>query len=201
MDKYQSIFDTLFEKESDSIFRYCAFRVSDREQALDITQETFLRLWQVLSQGEELRNPRALLFTMAHRLVIDWYRKKKSTSLEMENSYGDDEEEGGGYDPIDEDTAGDWLELKAEGRFLIDKISELPIAYRQAVYLRYIEGMSPPEIAKIMNISANAASVRVNRGIEKLKELTGYGDSENKSKSEVEKSSAKEYRKSSEAKG
>ncbi len=49
-------FEKIYEKESDAVFRFCLFRVSDREQALDITQETFLRLWQSLSDGKEILN-------------------------------------------------------------------------------------------------------------------------------------------------
>ncbi|MEK7642161.1 MAG: sigma factor-like helix-turn-helix DNA-binding protein, partial [Patescibacteria group bacterium] len=43
-----------------------------------------------------------------------------------------------------------------------------------AVYLRFVEGLSPPEIAEIIGISTNATSVRITRGLEKLRTLTGY---------------------------
>ena len=75
-------FEKTYTDESDAIFRFCLVRVSNREQALDLTQETFLRLWQSLSQDKEIANARAFLFTVAHNLVIDWYRKKKSVSLD-----------------------------------------------------------------------------------------------------------------------
>ena len=163
-------FEEIFSKESDSIFRFCLIRVSNREQALDITQETFLRLWQSLLQDKEILNNRAFLFTVARRLIIDWYRKKKSISLEgiMNNDNQD------GFDPSDEMTTVGNLEIKAEGRFLLNKINKLPPSYQQPVYLRFVEDLSPPEIAEILGISTNAASVRINRGLDELRKIGGY---------------------------
>ena len=165
-------FKKIYEEQSDPIFRFCLTRVSNREQAKDLTQETFLRLWKSLLEGEELRNSRAYLFTISHRLIIDWYRKKKSISLDkmLLNNEGEHS------DFIDENTTTDNIEIGAEGRFLLDKIDELSETYRDPVYLRYVEDLPPEEIGKILNISTNATSVRINRGIEELRKITGYNN-------------------------
>ena len=113
---------------------------------------------------EKIENSRAFLFTITHRLIIDWYRKKKSLSLDNMMS------KEGGYDLKDEETTKENLSSGAEGRYLLEKINELSPSYRDSVYLRYVEDLSPPEIGEILGISANAASVRINRGIEELKE-------------------------------
>lgn len=162
-------FTVCYQAESDNIFRYCFVRVSNREQARDITQEVFTRLWKQMLQGMEIVNERAFLFTVTHRLIIDWYRKKKSISLE---SLADDES-GESFEPVSETSATD-IGLEAEGRYLINKIKELGESYKDVIYLRFIEGLPPPEIGKIIGISANAVSVRINRGIEELRRLTGY---------------------------
>lgn len=163
-------FETIYESNSDLIFRFCLVRVSNREQALDITQETFLRLWQSLQEGKEILNSKAFLFTIAHRLVIDWYRKKKSLSLDS-LMYSEKED---GYDPLDEKTTADNLEFGVEGRYLLSKINVLNPSYRHPVYLRFVEDLSPGEIGKILGISTNAASVRVNRGLIELRKISGY---------------------------
>jgi RNA polymerase sigma-70 factor (ECF subfamily) len=165
----QRAFDDIYRAESDAIFRFCLIRVSDREQALDLTQETFTRFWQAVLRGQEMTNARAFLFTVARHLIIDWYRKKKSVSLEAMSREDDDKP----YDPVSETAARD-LEQEVEGRFLIQSIGRLGSSYRQAVYLRFVEGLSPGEIGDILGISANAASVRVNRGVEELRKLTGH---------------------------
>lgn len=164
-------FEQIYSAESDVIFRFCLVRVSNREQALDITQETFLRLWQSLARDKAIVNNRAFLFTIAHNLIIDWYRKKKSFSLD--NILKDDPE----YN-IPDTTSESSNESGAEGRYLIAKLNSLESSHQQPVYLRYVEGLSPGEIGKILGISANAASVRVNRGLIELRRKTGYDDSE-----------------------
>ena len=167
-------FEKIYQDQSDAIFRFCVLRVSDREQALDITQETFLRLWKTLLQAKKISNERAFLFTVAHRLIIDWYRKKKSLSLDrIIFSYGEKESH---YDVPDETTEKGNLELKAEGRYLLEVMDTLTPSYRDPIYLRFVEGLSPQEIGDILGISANAASVRVRRGILELRKKTGYTD-------------------------
>jgi len=166
-------FEKIYQNESDAIFRFCLVRVSNREQALDITQEAFLRLWQSMCQEKDILNDRAFLFTVAHRLIIDWYRKKKSISLEHMI-----EKEGElGYDRADETIISN-LELGAEGRHLLEKISELTSVCRYPVYLRYTENMSPREIGVILGVSANVASVRLNRGLQELRKIAGYDGKE-----------------------
>lgn len=166
----KTFFNSIYEQESDAIFRFCLVRVSDREQALDLVQETFVRFWQSLSDGKEMSNARSFLFTIAHHLIIDWYRKKKSVSLDGLTS----DETAEPYEPAIEENPYSAPELAAEGRYLILAIGRLNRSYRQAVYLRFVEGLSPAEIGEILGISANASSVRVNRGIEELRRLTGY---------------------------
>lgn len=174
-EEIEHTFKSIYDKESDSIFRFCLVRVSDREQALDITQETFLRLWQNMIDGKEVRNTRAFTFTIAHRLIIDWYRKKKSIPFKDIKSGDYDEEGESDYDPSDGMTADDAL-VNAEGRYFLEKINELTPANRDPVYLRFVEDLSPGEIGKILGISANAVSVRINRGLLELKEKARFNN-------------------------
>ena len=166
-------FEKIYADQSDAIFRFCLVRVSNREQALDIVQDTFLRLWQSMSEEKEILNDRAFLFTVAHRLIIDWYRKKKSLSLDkiMNNNQGRE------YNLPDTAVEGN-QELKAEGRYLLDKLNDLAPSYQHPVYLRFVEGLSPGEIGNILGITANAASVRVNRGLLEFRKKTGYDNKE-----------------------
>lgn len=168
-DSLQNAFNAVYEEESDAIFRFCLFRVSNREQALDLTQETFLHLWQTMQKGEKMANARAFIFTVAHNLIIDWYRLKKPLSLENIFKINDDDEYNLPEVPDEHDPL-----LEAEGRYLIEAIGKIGPSSRHAVYLRFVEGLSPPEIGEILGISANAASVRINRGLEGLRNISGY---------------------------
>ena len=165
-------FITIYNKLSDSVFRYCIFRISDREVALDITQETFTKYWDTISSGQAVNNDKALIFTIARNLIIDHYRKKKSVSLEalMETDDGESYEEF----VLIKDNKKNEIEMQTEARFLINKISDLPKSYQQIMYLRYVEDMGPEQIAEIIEVSVNAASVKIHRGVEELKKITGY---------------------------
>ena len=162
-------FEKIYADQSDAIFRFCLTRVSDREQALDITQETFVRLWQTLLKEKEVLNDRAFLFTVTRRLIIDCYRKKKSVSLEKMLLVNEETESN-----LVDDTTLENLEVGPEGRYLLDKMNELEENHREPIYLRFVEGLSPAEIGEILGISANAASVRVNRALLELRKRTGY---------------------------
>ncbi len=159
------VFGEVYERESDAIFRFCLLRTSDREVALDFTQDTFMRFWNSLMLGKEINNYRTFLFTIARNIVIDYYRKKKAYSLEtmMENAA-----EGRSSFTL---AALDNVETNAEADFLIRKIRELPEPYSNAVYLRCVEELKPREISEILGESANVISVRISRGLEQLRSL------------------------------
>src|SRR3990167_10551210 len=70
-----------FEKHSDELFRHATMRLSDRERAVEITQETYLRAWDYVRRGTEVREMRAFLFKTLRNLIIDEYRKHKNHSL------------------------------------------------------------------------------------------------------------------------
>jgi len=158
-------FNHIYSSEVDALFRYCFFRMSDREQAKDIIQEAFMRLWDAFVKDmENIKNPRALLFKITSNLVIDWYRKKKAVSLD--NLI--DSENGDKYLQIS-DSSFEQIEIQSEGKIFLKYISMLDVTYQQVVYLRYVEDMSPKEIAEVTGLSVNVVSVRINRGIEILK--------------------------------
>ena len=159
------VFGEVYEKESDAIFRFCLLRTSDREMALDFTQDTFMRFWNSLLQEKDIKNHRTFLFTIARNIIIDWYRKKKPYSLE---SLMEAAQEGRSSFVL---AALDNVETSAEAEFLINKIRELPEPYSNAVYLRCVEELKPREISEILGESANVISVRISRGREQLRNM------------------------------
>ena len=163
--RVEDLFSVIYQRESDAIFRFCLLRTSDREVALDFTQDTFMRFWNSLLLEKDIKNHRTFLFTIARNIVIDWYRKKKPFSLEtmMENAA-----EGRSSFAL---IASDDVEMNKEADFLVRKIRELPEPYSNAVYLRCVEELKPREISEILGESANVISVRISRGLEQLRSL------------------------------
>ncbi|MDP3880731.1 MAG: RNA polymerase sigma factor [bacterium] len=152
-------FLVIYEKHSDAIFRHCYFRVSSKELAENLTQETFMRAWKYLLEKEEIKNMKALLYRIAGNLVIDYYRKKKESSLENMT-------EAGFQIASNEDKE---MKTATEIRGLMDKLDELEPKYSEVLIMRFIDDMRPREIAKVLDLKVNVVSVRIHRGVEKLK--------------------------------
>ncbi len=147
-----------YDQFADAIFRHCFFRVSDRDLAKDMTQDTFIRTWQAIQKGQQIQNIKAFLYKVAGNLVIDYYRKKKELSL-------DDLQEKG-FDPVKESKQSvDFIDLQ----LALTELQKLPEKYRQALSLRYVEEFSVAEIAEILGESENVVSVHIHRGIKELR--------------------------------
>ncbi len=167
----EKMFTEIYERESDSIFRYAFLRTSNREQALDIVQDTFIRLWKALMTQKQINHPKAFLFTITRNLIIDWYRKKKSLSIESVFGDGDDNDNSSSY--LVDSTSYKRIQFSAEIREVIDVIGEMEPQYQEILYLRLIEDMLPQEIAKLLKITPNLASVRITRGMDELRKKLG----------------------------
>ena len=151
-----------YDEHADALFRHCLIRVRDREIAKDIVQETFSRTWKYLSEGKEVDYIRAFLYRVANNLIVDGSRKKKTSSLDaMMEEDGFEVRDESITDPADKPAAPQALpHLKS-----LDEI------YRTAITMRFIDEMSPREIAHALGVSENVISVRIHRGIERLSKL------------------------------
>lgn len=159
----EKIFVESFNTYGDAIFRFCFFKVSDTELAEDMTQEVFTRYWQYLRDGKEMTNTRSLLYTIANNMAKDWYKKKKSVSL--------DEKMETGPGPADTQSSPETL---AEYQEVIDAIHDLEQKDKEVLLLKYVEGLDPKDIAVILNETANIISVRINRATKKLQTKMSY---------------------------
>lgn len=159
--QYETMFLEAYERHADAIFRYCYYRVYDREKALDLAQETFTRVWKHLTEGNIIKNLRAFLFTTARNLIIDSSRRRRELSL--------DELKENGFEPSAD--ACEHQAMQIDVKHAIIKLQELKEEYREAVYMRYVEGLKPREIAEITGESQNIISVRIHRGVKQLKTL------------------------------
>ncbi len=163
-------FTKVYTEYADSIFRFCLLKVSDRDVAVDLSHDVFVKYWDSLSGGTDVKSDKAFLYTIARNSVIDWYRKKKTLSLEA-LSEGEDE---AFESNLTQDTKEEILHLGPETRFVINKFKELPETSREVLYLRYVEGLGPKDISEILKVNVSAVSVRLHRGLLELRKITGY---------------------------
>lgn len=152
-----------YEEYADALFRHCFFRVSDREEALDIVQETFMRTWEYAAKGKELQYPKAFLYRVAGNLIIDRSRKKKALSLDLLRENGFDPKDG--YREESTHAAIDLVRLLKRMEVSLDA------KYREVLMLRYLDGFKPQEIARMLGESENAISVRIHRAVKQVQQL------------------------------
>ncbi len=150
------------EKYADQIFRHCLVRIRDREVAKDLAQETFSRAWLYLSKGKEVEYMRAFLYRVANNLIVDYSRKKKTSSL-------DSMMEEDGFEAEDESAANpEDIPASREAVKLLESLDDI---YRVVITMRFLDEMSPKEIAAALDTSENVVSVRIHRGMQRLREM------------------------------
>ncbi len=155
-------FITAYDSFAESIYQHCFFRVFRKSRAEEILQETFLRFWVYLRQGEKIENPRALLYKIANNLIIDDSRKKKEQSLDK---ILETEEN---FDPASSDHEN--LEKLILVKSILEELKILEEADRNLIIMRFVDDLDPKEIALILGISANNVSVKINRALKIIKE-------------------------------
>ena len=148
-----------YDQYADAIFRHCYFRVFDRERGKDLMQDTFMRAWEYIAKGEKVLNMRAFLYRVANNLIVDEARKKKEASLEKLQEEG--------FDPSTDDTQH-WKNRIDSDRVL-ESLVHIDESYRSILVMRFVNDLSPSEIAEITGESANTISVRIYRGLKQLR--------------------------------
>ncbi len=154
-------FANAYDDFADTIFRHCYFRVFNRDKAKDLMQETFIKVWRYIAMGNDIENLRAFLYKTATNLIIDDSRKKKEMSL--------DQLQEAGVEPQFDHQTG--IENKIEMERLLKVLNQVDEKYREVIVMRYVDDLKPEEIAKIVGETANNVSVRLNRGIQKVREI------------------------------
>lgn len=157
-------FSQAYDDYADAIFRHCYFRIGDRDLAIDLMQETFMKTWEYLAAGKDVENIRAFLYKTANNLIIDHVRRAKRRP---EDSLEDMQEKG--FDIMGADGRDTADKIDAEQ--VVTVLDQVEEPYRTAVVMRYIDELQPQEIADALGITANVVSVRINRGLKKLKTL------------------------------
>lgn len=164
-EAFTQVYDTYVEH----IYRFIFFKVNRAETAEDLTSQTFLKAWDLISR-EELKNYdtlKALIYKIARNLVIDHYRlanRDREISLEAIESRVDQQD--------DKQDLVRQIEVADEFAQLTEKMRELKDEYREAIVLRYINELSIVEIAEILNKTKGNTRVLLYRATKALKEIS-----------------------------
>ncbi|MCK9352371.1 MAG: sigma-70 family RNA polymerase sigma factor [Candidatus Paceibacterota bacterium] len=153
-DRDHEAFREIFEVLEPRVFSYACSHVERREDAMDITQETFIDLWKALKKFS-YRTPEefyGFMFLIAKKKIARFYKSKKN-DVSLEGS------------EIDEG----FTEEHEDHRFLLRHIGTLSEKYQEILRLRYWSGMKLAEAAKILGIDEGTAKVRHHRALAMLR--------------------------------
>ncbi len=153
------------------IYSYARYFLRNREDAEDVTQEVFVRMWQRCKEQNPEKIP-AWLMRVTHNLCIDVTRRRKTSvgwhvaadqvepdSLPASKSSGDAETR---------------FHLNEAQQQLLEAMATLPARTRSIMLLHYFQGFTYEAISEILGLRLSTVKVIVHRGRKSLrKKLTG----------------------------
>ncbi|MCK5685683.1 RNA polymerase sigma factor [bacterium] len=154
----EELFNEIFENNFKRIFLYCYNLCGDYEESYDIAQEVFIRASQEGRLLEEGFNVKSWLYKVARNVCFDYFRKIKSKFAFL-NLY-----KVSPYYEIDFQTNETYEEFH-------QLLQELPVKYREVLYLRCIAEMPYKELAEFMDLSTGTVMSRLSRGKDLLREV------------------------------
>ncbi|MEO0270925.1 MAG: RNA polymerase sigma factor [candidate division WOR-3 bacterium] len=158
MDKNEkeNLFNILYDKYFDRIWKYVYYKVSNREDAQDLCQEIFFKVYKGLDKFEGRSSYYTWIFKIAMNSVISFYRKRKFIKFIP-------------LDFVDEKHYSYERDEKKEKIF--EKMKMLPEEIRETLELYYISSFKVKEIAEILGVPEGTVKTRLKRGRELLIEL------------------------------
>ena len=151
------------------IFAFVKKYTGRPDDAADITQEVFVKVWKKIGQYNSAKSFRSWLYAIAKNTAIDWLRKKQAIPFSvMEN-----EDDLHFADSLTDDspTVLDMLDSKINGRRLLLAIAQLPLKYSSIFLHRVDHDSSLKQVAQSLKIPLNTVKSRHRRGLIILKNL------------------------------
>lgn len=152
-------FSELLRRYQDTVYGFAFRMLQDAQEAEDVVQETFLRLYKISGSYRPDAALKTFLLRIAKNLCIDYFRKKRPQLL----------------DELPEAATGDTplnlLQTAIETDRLEKAIDRLPSNQRAAILLRHTENMPYRQIASTMDLSEKAVEsllVRARRNLHGL---------------------------------
>lgn len=166
---HQADFEDIYQRHSREVWALVYARWLNADIALDIMQETFLRLWKQWQEGSDIVNPRAWVLRVARNLAEDYakssFRRNGTQPPQTMNGVQ-------GHDPLPLDS------MARDETFgqLRKEMEQLAPADREILTLRYALEYDTSQIAEFLEINPTAVHMRLSRARQRLAErLTAQG--------------------------
>lgn len=164
-------FDEVYERFGEMVYNLALRLSGNREEAADLTQEIFLRIYRHLGSFGGRSTLKTWIFRVALNHCRDRLSRFSPAILPIEDGM-----EGGGTTFADPARSPEEMALAADdGRRVSAGLSLLPQVFREAVVLRDLEGLSYDEIAEVLGVRVGTVRSRIARGRDQLRSLLESG--------------------------
>lgn len=147
------------------IYKFCCWKTHNHIQAQDITQDTFIRFMNSVDSFADIKKPKALLYTIAKNLCLNWLNTKQPLSLDAQESPDT---------PAEDDFANESVQKIC----LSDAVSTLPDDQQEILLLRYGQDLKVSEIAEILGLSRFQVMYRERCALDRLRKTIRKEDLE-----------------------
>jgi RNA polymerase sigma-70 factor (ECF subfamily) len=163
-------YEELVERYQGRVVNYLYRVVHSLDDAHDLAQEVFLRVYRALDRYDPQFKFSTWLFRVAQNAAIDSVRKRRVHLVSMERP--ESEESDGGTFEFKSDDRGPYGALRnvERGRAIAAAIDGLPDEYRELIQLRHFAELSYGEIAELKSMPLGTVKNKLFRGRQMLKE-------------------------------
>ncbi len=171
------LLDRLIEQYQHRLLRYLVYLSGNRELAEDLFQETWIRVLERGHQYDGKHEFSTWLYAVARNLTIDYLRKKSPLSLGGINDGLMEDEDRAPLEPADtRPLAWEVVQQREQAERINAALVSIPAEYREAVVLRFQEGLALDEIATVTGARLGTVKSRLYRGLNLLmSRLKGAG--------------------------
>ena len=164
----EGAFTTLVKKHQKRVHALAWRKVGDFHTAEELTQDTFLKVYQKLGT---LKNPNQFagwLYVITDRVCTGWYRKQKPQMKSLETTSGEEVDASSYRHYEDEQRKNASVEYRRG--FIKNLLEQLPESERTVVTLHYLGEMTCKAISEFLGVSPNTVKSRLQRARNRLKE-------------------------------
>jgi RNA polymerase sigma-70 factor, ECF subfamily len=174
-------FARIYDRYVEAIYRFAILKLPGKEEAQDVTAETFTRAWQYLNEQKGVAHMRALLYRIARNLIADFYRslpQQPPLSIDAISSndaavtnQGDFPSHSLEGSISDQKSGKRLLEARADLGLILQRLERLKEDYRDVLTLRLIDDLPFDVIAEILEKKSGHVRVIYHRALKALKDL------------------------------
>ena len=165
----EAAYRVLLERYQRPVFNICLRMMRNREEAEDLAQDAFMKVFSMLDRYNPTYAFSSWLFKITSNLCIDAIRKRRIETLPMDQPVQSDSGEyARQYESPDDDP--ERVFAKSEKmKQLAQAVDGLPPHYRVMILLRHQEDLSYEEIAECLEVPLGTVKARIHRAREMLK--------------------------------